>query len=297
LTRALENTQDLADPPPMIPRICALPGSFGAEVFSFDLTRLTKAVRKALREALHRHLLLVFRGQSLSLDDQVKFTEVFGPLDERLRPGDRQFRHPDDPRIQIVSNDRRGPTLTLATLFWHVDQSFRPDPSPVIVLKAVVVTPVGGATMFADMRAAYDALALDQRASIDSLKARHDFGRLLGMAPIAASRPGGAVHPLVREHAITKRRSLYLNQFSLQSVEGLPRKRGTELLRRLYSHTLQPEFIYSHRWTPGDVLVWDNMSLMHRAADIPSDTLRVLHRTHTRAPRGARPDRGLGRKR
>jgi taurine dioxygenase len=281
----------------MIPRICALPGSFGAEVFSFDLSRLSTAVRKRLIDALHRHLLLIFRGHSLSLDDQVKFTEIFGPLDVRLRPGDRQFRHPDDPRIQIVSNDRRGPTLTLATLFWHVDQSFRPDPSPVIVLKAVVVTPVGGATMFADMRAAYDALTPDQRASIDSLKARHHFGTLLGMASNGTSHPGGTVHPLVREHSITKRRSLYLNQFSLESVKGLPRKRGGELLRHLYSHTLKPEFIYSHTWTPGDVLVWDNMSLMHRAADIPNDTLRVLHRTHTRAPRGARPDRGLGRKR
>ncbi|HET9362475.1 MAG TPA: TauD/TfdA family dioxygenase [Vicinamibacterales bacterium] len=291
MTKAMENTQDLADPPPMVPRICALPGSFGAEVSSFDLRRLTTAVRKRLIEALHRHLLLIVRDQSLSLDDQVKFTEVFGSLDERLRPGDRQFRHPDDPRIQIVSNDRRGPALTLATLFWHADQSFRPDPSPVIVLKAVEVTPVGGVTMFADMRAAYDALTPDERASIASLKARHHFGTLLGMASIGTARPG-TVHPLVREHSITKRRSLYLNQFSLESVEGLPRKRGAELLRRLYSHALKPEFVYSHTWTPGDVLVWDNMSLMHRAADIPRDTLRVLHRTHTRAPRGARPDGG-----
>jgi taurine dioxygenase len=276
----------------MIPRICALPGSFGAEVFSFDLSRLTTAVRKGLKEALHRHLLLIFRGQSLSLDDHLTFTEIFGPLDKRLRPGDRQFRHPDDPRIQIVSNDRRERTLTLATLFWHVDQSFRPDPSPVIVLKAAVVTPVGGTTMFADMRAAYDALTPDQRASIDSLKARHHFGTLLGIASTGTARPGGTVHPLVREHSITKRRSLYLNQFSLESVEGLPRKRGGELLQRLYSHVLKPEFIYSHTWTPGDVLVWDNISLMHRAADIPGDTLRVLHRTHTRARRGARPGRG-----
>jgi taurine dioxygenase len=246
---------------------------------------------------LHRHLLLIFRGQSFSFDDQVKFTEVFGPLDERLRPGDRQFRHPDDPRIQIVSNDRHGPTLTLATLFWHVDQSFRPDPSPVIVLKAVAVPPAGGATMFADMRAAYDALAPDRQASLDLLRARHCFGARLGMASPATSRSSGAVHPLVREHSITKRRSLYLNQFSLESVERLPRKRGNELLQRLYAHALQPEFIYSHTWMPGDVLVWDNMSLMHRAADIPRDALRVLHRTHTRAPRGARPDRGIGRNR
>jgi len=275
----------------MAPRIRALAGAFGAEVLAFDLSRMTNALRTRLTDALHRHLLLIFRNQSLSFDDQVKFTEVFGPLDHRLRPGDRPFRHPDDRRIQVVSNDRRGPTLTLATMFWHTDQSFRRDPAPVIILKAVVVPPVGGVTMFADMRAAYDALAPDLQTSVDSLKARHRFGALFGSSSVATSRSGAVIHPLVREHPITKRRSLYLNQFSLELLQGVRRERGAELLRSLYSHALKPEFIYSHKWTPGDVLVWDNTSLMHSAADIPTDAPRVLHRTHTRAVRGTRSSR------
>jgi alpha-ketoglutarate-dependent 2,4-dichlorophenoxyacetate dioxygenase len=275
----------------MAPRIRALAGALGAEVLAFDLSQMTIARRTQLTDALNRHLLLIFRNQSLSFDDQVKFTEIFGPLDQRLRPGDRPFRHPDDRRIQVVSNDRRGPTLTLATMFWHTDQSFRRDPSPVIILKAVVVPPVGGVTMFADMRAAYEALAPDLKTSIASLKARHRFGAMFGTPSVATSRSGAVIHPLVRVHPITKRRSLYLNQFSLESLQGVRRERGTELLRTLYSHALKPEFIYSHTWTSGDVLVWDNTSLMHRAVDVPTDTLRVLYRTHTRAVRGARSAR------
>jgi taurine dioxygenase len=275
----------------MAPRIRALAGAFGAEVSAFDLSRMTDAFSTRLTNALHRHLLLIFRNQSLSFDDQVKFTEIFGPLDERLRPGDKPFRHPDDRRIQVVSNDRRGPTLTVATMFWHTDQSFRRDPAPVIVLKAVVVPPTGGVTMLADIRAAYEALTRDLKTSIDSLKARHRFGALFGASSVATSRSSAVIHPLVREHPITKRRSLYLNQFSLESLQGLRRERGTELLRTLYSHALQPEFIYSHKWTVGDVLVWDNTSLMHRAADIPTDALRILHRTHTRAVRRDRSAR------
>jgi alpha-ketoglutarate-dependent taurine dioxygenase len=260
-------------------RFHPLAGSFAAEVSSFDLGRLTKAGQRCLRDALHEHLLLIFKDQSLSFDDQANLTAVFGEIDETVPPADRPFRHPDDSRIQVVNNDRRGPTQTTATVFWHIDQSFRRNPSPVIVLKAVVVPPAGGATMFANLRAAYDALTPDDRASIAGLKARHCFGALLGLTTVGQSR--GVVQPIVRRHPVTGRRSLYLNQFCIQSIDGLSRQGAADLLGRLYTHAVKPEFVYSHNWTPGDVLVWDNASLMHRAASAPS-ALRVLHRTHTR---------------
>jgi taurine dioxygenase len=265
----------------MLPVIRPLPASFGAEVSSFDLGRLTGAGRRRLVRALHEYLLLVFRCQSLSLEDQLALTAIFGHLDERAGPRDAPFRHPDDPRIQVVSNDRRAPAVTRSTVFWHTDRSFEPDPSPVIVLKAVVVPPAGGATMFADMRAAYDSLSANTKAEVASLKARHCFGALLGASALTTGRKEGTIHPLVRRHSRTRRRSLYLNQFSIDSIIGLPGRRGSELLGRLYAHALRPEFVYAHAWRPGDVLVWDNMSLMHRVANVPT-SLRVLHRTHTR---------------
>jgi taurine dioxygenase len=263
----------------MLPRFRPLPGSFGAEVSSFDLDRLTKAGQRYLRYALNEHLLLIFKDQPFSFDEQAKLTAVFGEVDDRVRPADRPFRHPDDPRIQIVSNDRRGPTQTTATVFWHIDQSFRRNPSPVIVLKAVVVPPAGGATMFANMRAAYEALTPDAKAAIAGLKARHCFGALLGITTVGRSK--SIAQPIVRRHPITGRRSLYLNQFCIESIDGLSRDRAGDLLERLYAHAVKPQFVYSHDWTPGDVLVWDNASLMHRAASTPS-ALRVLHRTNTR---------------
>jgi taurine dioxygenase len=262
--------------------ICPRPGTFGAELSSFDIRGVTVSDCERLRRALDEHLLLLFKGQSLSSDDQVALTGIFGRVDYRVRSNDRPFRHPDDPRIHLVSNDQRGATQTTATVFWHVDQSFTRFPSPVIVLKAVVVPPAGGVTMFADMRAAYDALEPSEKKRIEELKARHRFGALFGVG-IGSTSPKGAeaVHPLVRIHPTTGRRSLYLNQFCINCVEGCSGSASAELLRRLYVHALAPEFIYAHAWQPGDVLVWDNGSLMHRVADMPA-ARRILHRTHTR---------------
>jgi alpha-ketoglutarate-dependent taurine dioxygenase len=90
------------------------------------------------------------------------------------------------------------------------------------------------------------------------------------------------VHPVVRMNAHTKRRSLYLNQFCLDSICELPAAEGAALLNELYEHCLGPEFVYTHQWRDGDVLVWDNLTLMHRLHQVP-EALRVLHRTQTRA--------------
>jgi taurine dioxygenase len=266
-----------------------LAGSFGAEVTAFDLRRLRPADRRRVRRALHEYLLLVFRDLELSGDDQVALTGIFGDVDERVSSRDLPFRLPEDPRIQVVSNHPRAPAVTRSTVFWHTDQSYKPDPSPVIVLKAVVVSGASSATQFADMRAAYDALPARSRAVVAPLAARHCFGALLGAAAVTAPRTGGTVHSLVREHAATGRRSLYLNQFSIESVVGMPKGKGLRLLSRLHAHAVKPAFVYEHAWRPGDVLVWDNLSLMHRAAGL-SASRRVLHRTHTRAHQGRRRD-------
>jgi len=255
--------------------------SFGAEVVGFDLERITPAGRRQLVRGLHERLLLVFRDQILSYDDQVALTSIFGEVDERVLPRDAPFRLRDDRRIQVVRHDLGAPGVTRSTVFWHTDQSFNPDPSPVIVLKAVVVPSPCSATMFANMRGAYEALPPKRKAVLEPLAARHCFGALLGASGLTAPRDGATVHPLVREHHVTGRRSLYLNQFSIDSIVGLPKRKGVQLLASLYAHALKPEFIYAHAWRPGDVLVWDNLSLMHRAEDT-SVSARVLHRTHTR---------------
>jgi taurine dioxygenase len=267
----------------MFPRISRLHPAFVGEVPPLDVRTLTSAARNDLAGALLHHLLLIFRGQSLSFDDQVAFTGIFGEVDDRLLASDRPFRHADDQRIQVVTNDRSTPTPLTATLFWHVDQSFRPSPAPVIVLSAACVPASGGTTVFADMRSAYEALPPDRLAALDSLTCRHRFGAGLGIADLM-SPEGGALHPLVRTHPTTKRRSLYLNPLCTDSVEGLPPREGTELLADLCAHATKPEFVYEHQWRSGDVLAWDNHSLMHRLADIPASP-RVLYRTHTRGSR------------
>lgn len=267
----------------MAPKLQPRPGTFGAEVAAFDIRRVAPSDCERLQGALDEHLLLIFKGQSLSFDDQVALTGIFGRVDNRILASEKPFRHPDDPRIHVVSNSRRGASQTTATVFWHSDQSFKRCPSPVIVLKAVVVPPDGGDTMFADMRAAYEALEPQDQRLIEGLTVRHRFGALLGIeARSPTSRPSDALHPLARKHPVTGRRSLYLNQFCIDCIEGWPRSASAELLERLYAHAFAPRFTYVHKWQSGDVLVWDNGSLAHRVAKMPA-ALRVLHRTHTRS--------------
>ena len=266
----------------MLPESSSAPGSFGVEMTAIDVGQLAREDAAHLNGMLQDHSLLILRGQSLSFEDQIALTAVFGTVDQEVRPSERQFRHPDDIRIHVVSNASEGPTLATASTFWHTDQSFRPSPSPVIVLKAVVVPATGGRTMFANMRAAYAALPPERRAALDGLTARHRFGAAFGIGEMMTAHGGGSVHPIVRTDERTQRRSLYLNQFCMDSIEGLSTAEGTELLNSLYAHVLKPEFVYVHAWRPGDVLIWDNLALMHRLVDVPP-LPRILHRTHTRA--------------
>jgi taurine dioxygenase len=257
----------------------------GAEVIGLDLRRpFDAATREAVYDAFVRHHILAFRGQELSKDEQVAFTAQFGTL-ERHVARNRGIR--DHPLVHIVSNlDAEGePSGKIASQKWHTDKSFRPLPSLATILHARIMPPDGGDTCFANMCLAYEALTPAEKAELDGVGVIHSWelscrkaGRQATPEEIADAPP--MTHPLVRTHPDTGRKCLFMGEHA-SHLDDRPFEAGRTRLAELEAHATQERFLYRHRWRPGDVLMWDNRCLLHRA-DQNFDAARykrVLHRT------------------
>jgi len=261
-----------------------------AEIADLDLSRaLTPEEVGFISAAFLRYPVLVFHGQNLGPVELSRFGESFG----RLEPHSLlKYRHPDYPALSFVTNvDKDGKLDTFGyerrAVDFHSDGSFKALPDAITVLHALEVPTVGGNTIFSDMYLAYDSLAPDMKQRLDGLAALHkraggirgSSGTLPTSPEIEAQYPG-SVHPIVRTHPDTGRKAIYVNPIHTVRVVGLSEEESANLLDYLYSYCAQPEFQYAHRWTVGDVVMWDQRCTMHRAAGgAPPDQRRVLLRT------------------
>jgi taurine dioxygenase len=257
---------------------------FAAEVVGLDLRQpLEEAARREVYDAFVRHHVLAFRDQRLDKDEQIAFSRQFGTLERHIA----RNRGGDNPWVHTVSNlgaDGK-PSGVVASTSWHTDKSFRPEPSLATILHAVTMPPDGGDTCFADMYAAYEALSPEDKTALDGLRVIHSWelslakhGRQATPDEIRDAPPMS--HPLVRLHPDTGRKCLFMGEHA-SHIDGWPFADGRALLARLEEHATGERFIYRHRWRPGDVLMWDNRCLLHRA-DPNFDAARhprVLHRT------------------
>jgi len=275
-------------------------GTLGVEITGIDVgsdltgsagDNLFGELRQAWQEAGG---LMVIRDQSITQEQHIEFSRRFGPLfhDEGQPPLQdtvSRYLHPVHPQIYRVSNkvDAQGESQgrARAGTYWHSDVSFRDRPAQASVLYAIEIPPYGGDTIFADMAAAYDALSDGMKAMLSGLKAVHDFAVAAATQyarPIVVDKDfNGAnrcVHPVVRTHAETGRKSLYVNPGFTSHLEGFTMEESKAILDTLYRHATQPEFLYRHSWQPHDLLVWDNRQLMHYAvSDYSAD--RYMERT------------------
>ena len=265
----------------------------GAEITGVDLSApVADALHQQILAAFAAHHLLVFRGQALTPAQQAAFSERFGPLEDHV------IRLPDGsqpPRVHVVSNlDVNGnPTErphSHGNYFWHTDKSYHAVPSLLTILHAIELPPGGGGdTQFANMLLAHDALPQAMQHRIAGLRAVHSWEasrRNTNNRPASEEekrdRPP-VTHPLVRTHPDSGRRSLYIG-IHTSHVVGMPEEEGAALLGELLQHATQPRFVHTHQWRAGDVVMWDNRCLLHRAlANYPMGSQRrVLHRTVVR---------------
>lgn len=269
--------------------------ALGAEVSGIDLSReLDGASWATIRDAWHRHLVLLFRGQSLAPKTLAAFSKHFGILD--VVPAWRDF-HPDGtPEVLVISNVQEGGkaigVLGYGEAEWHTDMSYLAEPPRASVLHALEVPPSGGNTSFLNMYTAYEELPADLRQAVEGREINHDSsydstGALRPGAPRVTDvrQAPGARHPLVRRHPDSGRAALYLGRRLNAYVLGMPIAESEALLDRLWEHVLQLKYVWEHRWRVGDVLVWDNRCTMHRRAPFDSATRRVMHRTQIKGER------------
>ena len=271
---------------------------FGAEASGLDLTRpLAPEDVRAINAAMNEHAVLVFRGQPLTAQQQLDFAKHFGPLDIGLK---RVFKRPErleDERLIDISNvDAQGNVArrdspknlsNFANQLWHSDSSFMNPRAAYSMLHCVIKPSWGGNTEFADMRAAYDALDQATKDEIEDLVCEHSLIYSRGQlgftdftdAERHSMRP--VLHRLVRMHPVTGRKSLLLSAH-IGAIVGWPRPEAMAFIRDLMEHATQPEFVYAHRWTRHDLVIWDNRTTMHRVRRFDDlNIVRDMRRTTT----------------
>jgi len=271
--------------------ITNLPAPLGAEVAGIDLSKpLARHDVDAIEQAWRTRLVVVFHGQRLSDPQLLAFSRYFGELDP---PGPNPYGEPFNkqfPEINVISNvvESGKPIGNLGDgeAVWHADMTYIDVPPKAAMLHALEVPPAGGDTYFADMFAAYATLPADLRKSAEGRIAVHDASRnsagflRKGYKEVTDVRETvGARHPLVRTDPVTRRKALFLGRRPSSYVVGLEVADSEALLDALWAHATQPRFAMCHAWQVGDLLMWNNLSVLHRRDAFDPHSRRVMHRT------------------
>jgi alpha-ketoglutarate-dependent taurine dioxygenase len=258
--------------------------TLGAVVTGVRITDLDDHTWAAIEAAFHEHAVLVFPGQHLETDEQVAFARRFGEIEVLFTgydavpistiDGDGRVLEPEHPVMQVVRGNQG----------WHTDSSYMPVSAKASLLSAKVVPSAGGETEWADMRAAYDALDEATKQRIADLAAHHSIAYSQAKAGFDSTLGYGMaepdqLRPLVKHHPATGRPALFIGRHA-HAVPGLDPSASDALLAGLLDHATRPPFTYRHAWTPGDLVVWDNRCVLHRACEWDLAEPRV--RRHTR---------------
>jgi taurine dioxygenase len=277
-------------------------GTLGATVDGVDLARASGTVVDRLIDALGRYGVLRFPRQRLSATDLKNFSAQLGELEVNVAG---TFQEPGHPEVMILSNIvENGQPIGLADAGqgWHADMSYSRVVAFANVLYALKVPQRAGrplgATEFCDMCAAYDGLPDETKRQLEGKTALHDFNKFWEMM---RCRPGSTrpplteaqrqnkppvSHPMVLTHPISGRKALYANPGYATRIDGLPQAESDRMLEFLFAHQIRDEYRFAFHWQVGDVLIWDNLRVIHQAvADYGPDEHRLMKRCQVMATR------------
>ena len=258
-------------------------GSFGLEADSIN------APFAEIWDAFFAGQILVFRGQRLGAGEYLKFARQFGRPEPHVID---QFHHPEHADILILSNrQKNGEPIGLADAgtYFHTDYSYLDVPARATLLYSIEVPKKGGDTLFADQYSAYDGLPASMKRRIDGLIGLHHYGNRddldQGSRTVASvltedqeKKMAWVRHPVVRKHPVTGRKALYSVSGSSFGIEGMPQDEAIELLDELKDHATQEKYQYRLKYGVGDVVIWDNASLLHSATLTDLEDPRTLWR-------------------
>jgi len=270
-----------------------LDAPLGAEIAEIDLPQpLTRAEIDAIATAWRERLVVVCHEQTLSDPQLIAFSRNFGELDP---PGPNPYGQPfnkEHPELNVISNvvENGKPIGNLGDgeAVWHADMTYVDVPPKAAILHALEVPPpeAGGNTYFANMFAAYEGLPADLKKAVEGKIAVHDASRnsagmlRKGYNEVADVRETvGAHHPMVRTDSKTGRKALFLGRRPNAYVLGLSVSESEALLDALWAHATQPHLAMCHKWRVGDLLMWNNLSVLHRRDPFDPTTRRVMHRS------------------
>ena len=279
-----------------------LASGFGLDALDVDLSRpMPDATFDSLNAAFLRGQVLVVRGQQLTPAQFAAWARRFGPPQPHVID---QFHHPDDANILILSNrtrDGRPLGLADAGTYFHTDYSYLAVPARATTLHSIEVPKTGGNTLFANQYAAYDDLSAAMKARIEPLAAIHHYGNRKDqdeksrtvaslLTPEQKARMPVITHRIAREHPLTGRKALYAVSGSSFGIVGMPDDEARDLLDELAAHATQPRYQLSLSYGVGDVVIWDNQSLLHSATLVDPTHPRTLWRITVMEPlAGASP--------
>ena len=264
-------------------KIRKLTPAIGAEISGVDLSEdLDPGVVEKIYQALINNLMIVFHDQDLSGKNHLSIAEQFGEVDKPhlIYPHVKKF-----PQVMLLEND--GDKLP-NTNDWHTDLTYYPNPPFASILHARKIPETGGDTLWASMYAAYDALPNTIKTEIADKKAIHDPGTFrndflgedidVDALNERLGSVGSAVHPMVKTHPTSGKKYLYVNRSFTCQVLGYGTQHSERLLNYLFDHINQPEFQIRHRWSQGDVVMWDNRVTQHYAVADYAPHHRRMHR-------------------
>lgn len=256
--------------------------ALGAEIRNIDLSRpCSGETLDALRAAWLEHLVLVFRDQHISEDDQIRFAEYFG---ETVGARSKDRTDGGDRRLMLISNIREnGEPIGLlpdGELMFHADSVFLEKPLMGAMLYAEEVPSTGGNTLFANMYDAFDALTEETQTRLSDLKAVNafDYETQVRTDRYDRSKVPHAIHPAVRTHPETGRKALYVNRLMTEEFVGLDAEESDRLLTTALAAAENTDGVYEHVWRVGDLVMWDNRCTQHARKDFPGNERRLLRR-------------------
>ena len=262
----------------------------GAVIEGLDLRQAMDAPTvKQLLDAFHQHIALVFRGQDLNEEQQVRFATCFGELGKRSRVltdrSEIDSANYDDAIMLVtnIQNECGSPKGSFGEgeMWWHHDTCYYPVPNKMTLLYAIELPSRGGNTRVNNMYAAYDNVPPDLR---DRLEGRtvlqiHDYKRTERIDPDGdISNMRHCRQPIFITHPVTGKRALYVNRLMTAKIDGFSRAESDDILEQLFEISEDPALYYEHQWRVGDILMWDNRCSIHARTHFPEDERRLLRR-------------------
>jgi taurine dioxygenase len=263
----------------------------GAEISGVDLSKpLSKHEVAAIKDAWAKHLVLVFRGQQVSQDDQLRFASYFGDLGSRKKaPEPLRARaegvQQDHEKVLLVTNIKvAGQPIGAfgdGEFWFHIDSGYSARPYKYTFLYALELPSCGGNTLFANMYKAYDAVPADLKAKLAGRKALHIHEYNRAKQANSSGDISGIPHyshPIFITHPDTGRKTLFVDRLMTTRIEGMSPPDSDAILDELYEIGERREFIFEHVWQLGDFLMWDNRCTIHARTDFPKEERRLLRR-------------------